>query len=55
MYSDEFQAAFMLALNLAKQFRHEYVMLEHLLAALLADDGVIEIIDACGGDVDEIK
>jgi ATP-dependent Clp protease ATP-binding subunit ClpA len=55
MYSKEFQITFMLAFKTAQQYRHEYVLLEHVLYALLHDPDTREVIEACGGDVEEIK
>ena len=45
----------MLAFKTAQQYRHEYVLLEHVLYALLHDPDTREVIEACGGDVEEIK
>ena len=55
MYSKEFQITFMLAFKTAQQYRHEYVLLEHVLYALLHDPDTREVIEACGGDVDQLK
>jgi ATP-dependent Clp protease ATP-binding subunit ClpA len=55
MYSKEFQITFMLAFKTAQQYRHEYVLLEHVLYALLHDPDTREVLEACGGDVDLIK
>ena len=43
------------ALREARSRRHEYLCIEHLLFALLHDVGVVEVIRACGGDVDALK
>jgi ATP-dependent Clp protease ATP-binding subunit ClpA len=40
-----------LAATFAKEHRHEFVSLEHVLLALMKDIEVGEIIKACGGDV----
>ena len=37
MYSKEFQITFMLAFKTAQQYRHEFVLPEHILFALLHD------------------
>ena len=55
MYSKEFQITFMLAFKTAQQYRHEYVLLEHVLYALLHDPETREVVEACGGDVDSLK
>lgn len=55
MYSKEFQITFMLAFKTAQQYRHEYVLLEHVLYALLHDPDTREVLEACGGDVEQLK
>jgi ATP-dependent Clp protease ATP-binding subunit ClpA len=55
MISKKLQTSFEFAINEAVRRRHEYVTLEHLLFALLHDRDVMEVIHACGGDVDELK
>jgi ATP-dependent Clp protease ATP-binding subunit ClpA len=49
------QASFEMAVADAVRRRHEYVTIEHLLFALLHDRDVIDVIRACGGDVDLLK
>jgi ATP-dependent Clp protease ATP-binding subunit ClpA len=49
------QASFEYAVNEAVRRRNEYVTLEHLLLALLHDRDVVDVIRACGGDVEELK
>jgi ATP-dependent Clp protease ATP-binding subunit ClpA len=49
------QASFEFAVNEAIRRRNEYVTLEHLLLALLHDRDVVDVVRACGGDVDELK
>ncbi len=44
-----------LAAQNAKEQRHEFVSLEHILLALTKDPEVVEIIKACGGDVQQLK
>ena len=39
----------------AKERRHEFVCVEHLLLALLADETAQEAIVHCGGDVDVLR
>ena len=51
MIARQLQKSFEFALSEALKRRHEYVTLEHLLYALLHDRDVIEVINACGGDV----
>jgi ATP-dependent Clp protease ATP-binding subunit ClpA len=55
MIAKPLQKTFELALNEAIQRRHEYVTLEHVLYALLHDRDVIEVVNACGGDVAVLK
>lgn len=40
-----------LAATFAKEHRHEFVSLEHILLALIKDQEVVDIIKACDGDV----
>jgi ATP-dependent Clp protease ATP-binding subunit ClpA len=49
------QASFEFAVNEAIRRHNEYVTLEHLLLALLHDRDVVDVIRACGGDVEELK
>jgi ATP-dependent Clp protease ATP-binding subunit ClpA len=54
MISKELESTLNVALKEAKNRRHEYVSLEHLLFALLRDkDGKAAII-ACGGDLEKL-
>jgi len=39
----------------AENRRHEYLTVEHILYALLHDEWGIDIILACGGDIDDLK
>src|SRR5436305_11241141 len=55
MIARQLQATFEFAVNEALKRRHEYVTLEHLLYALLHAHDAIDVIRACGGDVDELK
>src|SRR6266576_6730593 len=55
MIAKSLQATFEFALSEAVKRRHEYVTLEHLLFALLHDRDVVEVVRACGGDVDVLK
>jgi ATP-dependent Clp protease ATP-binding subunit ClpA len=40
-----------MAATFAKEHRHEFVSLEHVLLSLMKDTEVVDIIKACGGDV----
>ncbi|HYC87982.1 MAG TPA: ATP-dependent Clp protease ATP-binding subunit ClpA [Thermoanaerobaculia bacterium] len=55
MIAKALQATFEFAVNEAARRRNEYVTLEHLLFALLHDREVVDVIRACGGDVEELK
>ena len=55
MIAKQLQATFEFAVNEALTRRHEYVTLEHLLFALLHDREAIDVVRACGGDVEELK
>jgi ATP-dependent Clp protease ATP-binding subunit ClpA len=55
MIARQLQKSFEFALTEAVRRRHEYVTLEHLLFALLHDHDVVDVIRACGGDVDLLK
>lgn len=43
------------AVREAKQRRHEYVSIEHILFAILFSEDGIEVIERCGGDVAQLK
>ena len=49
--SKELTIALTLAVDLARERQHEFLTLEHVLYALLADPSSAEILEACGGDV----
>ena len=53
--SNELRITFGLAVNTARRYRHEYLMLEHVLFALLHDPDSREAIYECGGHVDSLK
>ena len=55
MISKELSATLGLAVKEAKKRRHEYVSTEHILFAILFDHTGIEIIEGCGGVVEELK
>ncbi len=51
MLSSNLEKHLNMAATFAKEHRHEFVSLEHVLLALLRDPEVIEILKACGGDI----
>ncbi|MBM9536812.1 ATP-dependent Clp protease ATP-binding subunit ClpA [Desulfobulbus alkaliphilus] len=55
MLSRELELALIKAIKEAKNHRHEYVTVEHMLYGLLHDDLARHIIDKCGGNNDNIK
>ena len=44
-----------LAVDTAKQYRHEYLTVEHLLYAMLHDPDTNDVIYYCGGEIEELK
>ena len=54
MISKELSATLGFAVKEAKKRRHEYVSIEHILFAILNDPNGIEIIENCGGDVENL-
>ena len=55
MISKELSATLGFAVREAKRRRHEYVSIEHVLYALLHDEGGSDIIVQCGGDAGQLK
>jgi ATP-dependent Clp protease ATP-binding subunit ClpA len=55
MISKELSATLGFAVREAKKRRHEYVSIEHVLFAILHDSSGVEIIEHCGGSVDNLK
>jgi len=55
MIAKELEKILKFAFQEAKQRRHEFVCIEHLLFALLQDEESRRTIVQCGGDVDELK
>ena len=54
MINKELSATLGFAVKEAKKRRHEYVSIEHILFAILNDTTGIEIVENCGGDVDNL-
>jgi ATP-dependent Clp protease ATP-binding subunit ClpA len=54
MISKELSATLGFAVREAKKRRHEYVSIEHILFAVLYDPTGIDIIENCGGNVDNL-
>ena len=55
MISKELSATLGFAVREAKKRRHEYVSVEHVLFAILHDSSGLDIVQKCGGDVDQLK
>jgi len=53
--SDNLQAVFEKAIDTAKQLKHEYLTIEHLLFAMLLDESFANCIQGYGSDSDYIK
>ena len=53
--SDNLQAVFEKAIETAKKLHHEYLTIEHLLLAMLMDDGFNKTIQGYGAKVDELR
>jgi ATP-dependent Clp protease ATP-binding subunit ClpA len=53
--SRSLEATLSLAIREARRRRHEFLTIEHLFFALLQDDGVVEVLRACGGDVERLR
>ncbi len=54
MISKELSATLGFAVKEAKKRRHEYVSIEHILFAILNDPNGVEIIENCGGDIENL-
>ncbi len=55
MISKGLSAILSTAVKEARKRRHEYVCIEHVLYAIVHDSGGIELIESCGGDVENIQ
>lgn len=55
MISKELSVTLGLAVREAKKRRHEYVCIEHILFAILYDSIGIEIIENCGGSIENLN
>lgn len=54
MINKELELTLGVAVKIAREFQHEYVCVEHLLYAILHDHNGINIIQQCGGNVQNI-
>ena len=55
MFSDDLRVAMGMALETARNRRHEFLTLEHLLYGLLHDPRASEILEACGADLKQLE
>ena len=55
MISKELSAILSFAVKEARKRRHEYVCIEHVLYAIVHDREGIELIESCGGNVENIQ
>jgi ATP-dependent Clp protease ATP-binding subunit ClpA len=53
--SDNLQAVFERAIETSKKLHHEYLTIEHLLFAMLAEDGFTNCIQGFGADANSLK
>jgi ATP-dependent Clp protease ATP-binding subunit ClpA len=55
MFNQDVQITFSLAVREAQRRHHEFLTTEHVLYAMLFDEHGLEILQACGGDVDLLR
>ena len=54
-WSDELNAALQRALTYAKQRRHQYATIEHLLLSLLDEDDAVAVMKDCSADLGALR
>jgi ATP-dependent Clp protease ATP-binding subunit ClpA len=55
MLSKELEFTLNLAFKEAREKNHEFMTVEHLLFALLGNPSAVEVLRACGGNLDLLK
>jgi ATP-dependent Clp protease ATP-binding subunit ClpA len=55
MIAQELEVSLHMAFVEARQKRHEFITVEHLLLALLDNPSALEVLKACGAKVDELR
>ena len=55
MLNKDLEVSLNLAFRQAKESRHEFMTVEHLLLALLDNPSSIEVLNACGADLKELR
>ncbi len=55
MLSSELETSLNVAIQSAREHRHEFITVEHLLAALLENSSVVRVLRACGGNIELLR
>ena len=55
MIAQELEVSLHMAFMEARQKRHEFITVEHLLLTLLDNPSASEVIKACAADVDDLR
>ena len=55
MLSRQLEVSLRLAVSMARQKRHEFLTVEHLLLALLDNDSAVNALKACGADIVSLR
>ena len=55
MIAQELEVSLHMAFMEARQKRHEFITVEHLLLALLDNPSASEVLRACAADIDELR
>ena len=55
MLSQELEFSLNSAFQSAREKRHEFITVEHLLAALLDNPSAARVLRACGGNIEELR
>lgn len=55
MLSKDLEFSINLAFREARERRHEFMTVEHLLLALLDNSAAVEVLKSCGADIDKLK
>ena len=55
MLSQELEFSLNTAFQAARERRHEFITVEHLLNALLDNPSALRVLRACGGNIDELR
>ncbi|HZN85434.1 MAG TPA: Clp protease N-terminal domain-containing protein, partial [Burkholderiales bacterium] len=55
MIAQELEVSLHMAFVEARQKRHEFITVEHLLLALLDNPTAAEVLRACGANLDELR